>query len=50
MIMNWKNRKDISFIITTHEKMVPTTVRGQDMEKPKVVIDYNSGDGRYGSQ
>jgi hypothetical protein len=29
----------------THDKMAPTRIRGQDMEKPKVVIDYNSGTG-----
>jgi hypothetical protein len=42
MIMKQKNKKDIYHISTTHDKMVPTGVRGQDLEKPKVVIDYNS--------
>jgi hypothetical protein len=38
-----KNKKDIYPISTTHgDKIVPTRVRGQDMEKPKVVTDYNS--------
>jgi hypothetical protein len=41
--MKWKNKKDICLINTFHDKMAPTRVRGQDMEKPKVVIDYNSG-------
>jgi hypothetical protein len=35
MIMKWKNKN----INTIHDdKMVPTRVRGQDMENPKVVI------------
>jgi hypothetical protein len=29
--------------ITRDDKMVPTRVQEQDMKKPKVVIDYNSG-------
>jgi hypothetical protein len=41
MIRKWKNKKDICLISTTHDKMVPTRVQGQDMEKPTVVIDYN---------
>jgi hypothetical protein len=42
MIM--KNKKDISLIISTHEKMVPTRVSRQDIEKPReALIDYNSG-------
>jgi hypothetical protein len=42
MIMKWKDRKDICLISITHDdKMVPTRIQGQDMGKPKVVIDYN---------
>jgi hypothetical protein len=47
MIRKWKNEKDICLINTTHDnKMVATRVLGQDMEKPKVVIDCNSVMGR----
>jgi hypothetical protein len=43
MIMKWKDKKDICLISSTHEdKMVLTRIQGQNMEKPKVVIDYNS--------
>jgi hypothetical protein len=40
MTMKQKNKKDIC--LTTHDKMVPTTVGEQDMKKPRVVTDYNS--------
>jgi hypothetical protein len=43
--MKWRNEKDICLISTTHDKMVPARIRGQEMEKPKVAIDYNSGMG-----
>jgi hypothetical protein len=46
MIVKWKTEKDICLTSTTHDdKMVPTRVRGQDMKKPKVIIDYNCGMG-----
>jgi hypothetical protein len=46
MIMKSKDKKDICLISTTHDnRMVPTRVQGQDMEKPRVVIDYNSRTG-----
>jgi hypothetical protein len=44
--MKWKNKKDTTLIIITHEKMVLTRVLGQDMKKPREVLtDYNSGMG-----
>jgi hypothetical protein len=46
MIMKWINEKDICLISITYDnKMVPTRVRGQDAERPNVIIDYNSGMG-----
>jgi phosphatidylserine decarboxylase len=45
MIMKWKNKKDICLTSTTHDEMVPIRVQGQDMEKAKVIIDYNSRTG-----
>jgi hypothetical protein len=30
MIMKWKNKKFVSLISTTHDKMVQGTIRGQD--------------------
>jgi hypothetical protein len=46
ILMMWKDKKNIFLISTTHDnKMVPSWVRGQGMEKPEVVIDYNSGMG-----
>jgi hypothetical protein len=42
MIMKWKEKKDVCLISTTHdEKMAPARVCGQDMDKPKAVIDHN---------
>jgi hypothetical protein len=42
--VKWKNEKDICLVSTTHDdKMVPIGVQGLDIEKPKVVIDYNFG-------
>jgi hypothetical protein len=39
-------KKDVCLLNTTHDdKMVPARNPGQDMEKPKVVIDYNTGMG-----
>jgi hypothetical protein len=38
-----KQIKDVCLMSTTHDKMVQTRIRGQEMEKPKIVIDYNSG-------
>jgi hypothetical protein len=45
IIMKWRNKKVICLISITHDKMVPTRVQGQDMQKPEVVTDYNSGMG-----
>jgi hypothetical protein len=46
MIMKWINEKAIWLTSITHEdKMVPTGVRVQDIEKRKVVMGYNSGMG-----
>jgi hypothetical protein len=46
MIMKWKHRKDICLIlIIPDDKMVSTRIRGQDVEKPKLVSDYNFGMG-----
>jgi hypothetical protein len=43
MTIKWKNRRDICLTVATYDdKMVPTWVRGQVTEKPKVVTDYNS--------
>jgi hypothetical protein len=42
MILKWKDNKHICLMSTTHdEKLVQTRVRGQDVKKPKVVVDYN---------
>jgi hypothetical protein len=39
MIMKWKDKKNIFLISTTHDnKMVPSRVRGQGMEKPELII------------
>jgi hypothetical protein len=35
--------KDVSLITILYDKMVPARVRGQNMEKLKVVTDCNSG-------
>jgi hypothetical protein len=44
--MTWNNERDICLISTAHDdKMISSRFRGQDMEKPKVVVDYNSGMG-----
>jgi hypothetical protein len=41
MIMKWVRGKDSYLISTTHcDKMVPTWIRGLDMEKSKVIADY----------
>jgi hypothetical protein len=40
--MKWENRKDICLISTIHDEMVPIRVQRQDVEKSKVVTDYNS--------
>jgi hypothetical protein len=46
MIKRWKDKPDICLISTTHDdKIVPTRVRRQDMEKSAVDTDYNSGIG-----
>jgi hypothetical protein len=46
MIKRRKDKKNVCVISTIHDdKMVPTRVKGQDMEKPNVVTDYNSGMG-----
>jgi hypothetical protein len=43
IIMKWKDKKDISFLRSTHdEELVQTRVWSQDIKNLKVVIDYNS--------
>jgi hypothetical protein len=37
--------KKICLISSAHDKVAPTRVKGQDMEKSKVVINYNPGAG-----
>jgi hypothetical protein len=36
--MKWNGKKDVCH----DDKIVPACVEGQDMEKPRVVLDYNS--------
>lgn len=40
MIMKWGKKNCL--ISTTHDKMFPTRVQGQDIEKLRLVIDYHS--------
>jgi hypothetical protein len=43
MIMKWKDKIDICLMSTTRDdKMVSARVRGKDIMKPKVVVDYMS--------
>lgn len=43
MIIQYENKKRYLFISTTYDdKIVPTSIQEQDLEKPEVVTDYNS--------
>jgi hypothetical protein len=43
MIMKWKDKKDMCRMGTTHDdNLVSAGVRGKDIKRPKVVVDYNS--------
>jgi hypothetical protein len=42
MEMEVGEEKIFVLLSTTHDKMVPTWVPGNDMEKPKVVVGYDS--------
>jgi hypothetical protein len=43
VIMKWKDKKDVCLKSTSHDnKMAAARVQEQDMEKPIVVMDYNS--------
>jgi hypothetical protein len=40
--MKWKNEKDTCINPSYDDKMVPARVQRQELEKPRVVIYYNS--------
>jgi len=44
LVLKWKDKRDLYMISTKHNsEMVEQHIKGKIIEKPKVVIDYNTG-------